>query len=332
MGGTSSERDVSLASGIRVAEALRSKGHVVTTVDPARGAISAEEERALLSGTVVQTAPPSPEALKQMAREALKSLVNNLPRQGDADVVFLGLHGGSGEDGTIQSLLDLTGVPYTGSGHLASALAMDKDVTKQLFRQAGVSTADWLMAPATIDEVRAALGFPVIVKPSKQGSTVGLSIVKDPAELQAAIDEAFLHDDEVMIEQFIAGRELTVGILGDVALPVGEIIPKHEIYDYECKYTPGMADERFPAELTEEETARVQDDARRAFRALKLGGCARIDFRMASDGTFYCLEANTLPGMTQTSLIPQAAAAAGISFPELCDRIVQLAVETRGDE
>jgi len=332
MGGTSSERDVSLASGIRVAEALRSKGHVVTTVDPARGAISAEEERALLSGTVVQTAPPSPAALKQMAREALKSLVNNLPRQGDADVVFLGLHGGSGEDGTIQSLLDLTGVPYTGSGHLASALAMDKDVTKQLFRQAGVSTADWLMAPATIDEVRAALGFPVIVKPSKQGSTVGLSIVKDPAELQAAIDEAFLHDDEVMIEQFIAGRELTVGILGDVALPVGEIIPKHEIYDYECKYTPGMADERFPAELTKEETVRVQDDARRAFRALKLGGCARIDFRMASDGTFYCLEANTLPGMTQTSLIPQAAAAAGISFPELCDRIVQLAVETRGDE
>jgi D-alanine-D-alanine ligase len=135
-----------------------------------------------------------------------------------------------------------------------------------------------------------------------------------------------------MIERFIAGRELTVGILGDEALPVGEIIPKHEIYDYECKYTPGMADERFPAELTEEETARVQDDARRAFRALKLGGCARIDFRMASDGTFYCLEANTLPGMTQTSLIPQAAAAAGISFPELCDRIVQLAVETRGDE
>jgi D-alanine-D-alanine ligase len=332
MGGTSSERDVSLASGIRVAEALRSRGHVVTTVDPARGPISAADERALLSGTVVQTAPPTPAALKQMAREALGRLVSTLPKQGDTDVVFLGLHGGSGEDGTLQSLLDLTGVPYTGSGHLASALAMDKDVTKQLFRQAGVSTADWLMAPASIEEVRAALGFPVIVKPSKQGSTVGLSIVKEPGELQAAIDEAFLHDDEVMIEQFIAGRELTVGILGDVALPVGEIIPKHEIYDYECKYTPGMADERFPAELTEEQTARVQEEARKAFRALKLGGCARIDFRMATDGTFYCLEGNTLPGMTQTSLIPQAAAAAGISFPELCDRIVQLAVETRGDE
>jgi D-alanine-D-alanine ligase len=332
MGGTSSERDVSLASGIRVAQALRSKGHVVTTVDPARGPISADDERALLSGTVVQTTPPSPVALRQMARESLGRLVSTLPKRGETDVVFLGLHGGSGEDGTIQSLLDLTGVPYTGSGHLASAIAMDKDITKQLFRRAGVGTADWLMAPATVEEVRAALGFPVIVKPSKQGSTVGLSIVKQPSELQPAIDEAFRHDDEVMIERFIAGREFTVGILGDIALPVGEIIPKHEIYDYECKYTPGMADERFPAELTEEETARVQEEARKAFRALKLGGCARIDFRMSTDGTFYCLEANTLPGMTQTSLIPQAAAAAGINFPELCDRIVQLAVETRGGE
>jgi D-alanine-D-alanine ligase len=170
----------------------------------------------------------------------------------------------------------------------------------------------------------------VIVKASKQGSTVGLHVVKDPADLEAAIADAFNFDDEVMIERFIPGRELTVGILGGDALPVGEIFPKHEIYDYECKYTPGMAHELFPAELTAEQTALVQDQARRAFRALKLGGCARIDFRMAADGTFYCLEANTLPGMTQTSLIPQAAAAAGISFPDLCDRIVQLALEQRG--
>ena len=331
MGGTSSERDVSLASGIRVAEALRARGHDVTAVDPARGPLSAEDQRALTSGSVVQTAPPTPDALRQLAREALPRLVSTLPRRGDTDVVFIGLHGGSGEDGTIQSLLDLTGVPYTGSGHLPSALAMDKEVTKQLFRQGGVSTADWMMAPATVDQVHATLGFPVIVKPSKQGSTVGLSIVKQPAELQPAIDEAFRHDDEVMIEQFIAGREFTVGILGDVALPVGEIIPKHEIYDYECKYTPGMAEERFPAELSDEQAGRVQEEARRAFRALKLGGCARIDFRMSADGTFYCLEANTLPGMTQTSLIPQAAAAAGISFPELCDRIVQLALARGGE-
>jgi len=330
MGGTSSERDVSLASGIRVAEALRSRGHDVRAVDPARGEISLDEQRALASGVVVQTAPPSQEALRRMAREALPKMASTLPRAGDTDVVFLGLHGGTGEDGTIQAMLDLAAVPYTGSGHLASALAMDKDLSKQLFRQSGVTTADWLMAPADTDEVNARLGFPVIVKPSKQGSTVGLSIVRDPGQLQASIDEASNFDDEVMIEAFIAGRELTVGILGGDALPVGEIVPKHEIYDYECKYTPGMADERFPAELTSDETARIQHEARVAFRALKLGGCARIDFRMSQDGRFYCLEANTLPGMTQTSLIPQAAAAAGISFPELCDRIVRLAMARGG--
>jgi D-alanine-D-alanine ligase len=332
MGGTSSERDVSLATGMRVTEALRSRGHTVRPVDPARGPISDDDYRALMNGVVVQTAPPSQEALRRMAREALPRLATTLPRQGETDVVFLGLHGGWGEDGTIQALLDLTGVPYTGSGRLASGLALDKDVSKHLFRQAGVTTADWLLAPATIEEVRAQLGFPVIVKPANEGSTVGLSIVKTPEQLQPAIDEASKFDPQVMIEQFIAGRELTVGILGDIALPVGEIIPKHEIYDYECKYTPGMAEERFPADLSEAEAARIQDEALNAFRALKLSGYARIDFRMSTKGTFYCLEANTLPGMTQTSLIPQAAAAAGISFPELCDRIVQLALERRGGD
>jgi len=250
-------------------------------------------------------------------------------------------------------------VPYTGSGHLASALAMDKDLSKHLFRAAGVPTADWRMAPISgignresgiggapeargepgtgnreqgfADEVERELGLPVVVKPSKQGSTVGLSIVREIGGLWDAIDEAAKYDDEVMVEQFIPGRELTVGILGDEALPVGEIIPVHEIYDYECKYTAGMAREIFPADLTAEETRTIQDLARRAFRALKLRGYARIDFRMSPDGVFYCLEANTLPGMTALSLIPQAAAAAGISFPELCDRIVRLAVETQGD-
>src|SRR5689334_9647296 len=180
MGGTSSERDVSLASGIRIVEALRSQGHTVTAVDPARGAISADEQRTLAAGGVVRVAPPSQDSLRQLAREALPRLASNLPKRGDADVVFLGLHGGSGEDGTIQAMLELTGVPYTGSHTLASALAMDKDLSKVLFRQAGVGTADWVMAPATIEEVRASIGFPAVVKPSKQGSTVGLSVVKDP--------------------------------------------------------------------------------------------------------------------------------------------------------
>jgi len=326
MGGTSSERDVSLASGIRIVEALRTKGHQVVAVDTAHGLLGPAEEQALLAGGVVKTLPPDTQALARLGGQ-LSSTLRSLP---ETDVVLLALHGGQGEDGTLQALLDLTGLPYTGSGHLASALAMDKDLSKKLFRAADVPTPKWLMAPATVAEVRDALGFPVIVKPSKQGSTVGLSLVKDPALLAAAIEEAFKHDDEVMIEEFIAGRELTVGILGDVALPVGEIIPKHEIYDYECKYTAGMADERFPAELTEAQAARVQDLARRAFDALKLRGYARIDFRMAGDGTFYCLEANTLPGMTQLSLIPQAAAAAGIGFAELCERIVRLALDGRG--
>jgi len=292
------------------------------------GLLTAADEQRLLAGGVVKTIPPDTKALVRM-NAAMQGTLRALPT---ADVLFLALHGGQGEDGTLQALLDLTGVPYTGSGHLASALAMDKDLSKHLFRAAGVPTADWLMAPATSEQVEATLGFPVIVKPSKQGSTVGLSIVRTRAELQPAIDEAFVHDDEVMIEQFIAGRELTVGVLGDETLPVGEIIPKHEIYDYECKYTPGMAVEEFPARLTDDETKTVQNLARKAFDALKLRGYARIDFRMSPDGTFYCLEANTLPGMTQTSLIPQAAAAAGISFPELCDRIVQLALDRRGGE
>jgi D-alanine-D-alanine ligase len=331
MGGTSSERDVSLASGLRVADALRSRGHAVTAVDTVRGALTEGEERALLAGGVMKTLPPDQNALARLSSETLPVSVRGLKSDAQAptDVVFIGLHGGQGEDGTLQALLDLTGVPYTGSGHLASALAMDKDLSKRLFRAAGVRTPDWLMAPASDDAIVATLGLPVIVKPSKQGSTVGLTLVKLRAELQPAIVEARNYDDEVMIEQFIAGREFTVGILGDQALPVGEIIPKHEIYDYECKYTPGMAREEFPAKLSAAETSEAQEQARLAFRALKLSGYARIDFRMTADGTFYCLEANTLPGMTELSLIPQAAAAAGITFPELCERIVQLATGLR---
>jgi D-alanine-D-alanine ligase len=332
MGGTSSERDVSLASGLRIAEALRTRGHSVTVIDTARGGLTEDDERRMLAAGVVKQQPPTPSELARMNAESVAETAARLPKRGECDVAFLALHGGRGEDGTIQALLDLAGVPYTGSGHLPSALAMDKDLSKHLFRAYGVGTANWLMAtdrssPVRAADVERALGWPVIVKPSKQGSTVGLSIVKQEGELAPAIAEAFEHDDEVMIEQFIAGRELTVGILGGEALPVGEIIPKHEIYDYECKYTAGMAEEIFPAPLTAEQTASVQMQARQAFAALKLGGCARIDFRMSASGDFYCLEANTLPGMTATSLIPQAAVAAGIPFPELCERIALLATE-----
>jgi len=329
LGGTSAERDVSLASGARIVEALRSRGHVVTPVDPAVGVLSEGALAELLHGAMKRE-PPTLEQLRTLQRTELSPVMATLPAVREADVVFLALHGGQGEDGTVQAMLDATHVCYTGSGHLASALAMDKDLSKTLFRSAGVTTADWLMAPATAEQVERVMGWPVIVKPSKQGSTVGLTKVDDPSLLDAAVQEALLYDDEVMIERFIPGRELTVGILGDRALPVGEIIPAHELYDYECKYTAGMAREEFPATLTAVQASTVQAQARRAFRSLKLGGYARIDFRMTEDGTFYCLEANTLPGMTELSLIPQAAAAAGISFVELCEQIVQLALRTRG--
>jgi D-alanine-D-alanine ligase len=287
----------------------------------------------------MKTMPPDVHTLTRL-NARMPATLRSIP---ETDVIFLGLHGGQGEDGTIQALLDLTGVPYTGTGHLGSALAMDKDLSKRLFRGAGVPTPDWLMAPqgwANMsesvqkrfdEEVEQALHLPVIVKPSKQGSTVGLTLVRQAGALPAAIAAAFDFDDEVMIEQFIAGRELTVGILGDEALPVGEIIPKHEIYDYECKYTAGMAREVFPADLGLEQTREIQRLAKLAFRALKLRGYARIDFRMSPQGGFFCLEANTLPGMTELSLIPQAATAAGISFPELCERIVHLALNDRGN-
>jgi D-alanine-D-alanine ligase len=286
----------------------------------------------MLTARVVKQLPPTPEELARMNAESLATTATRLPVRGECDVAFLALHGGRGEDGTIQAMLDLAGVPYTGSGHLPSALAMDKDLSKHLMRAHGVRTADWLMAnnPESLPStalVAETLGWPLIVKPSKQGSTVGLSVVKKPHDLVPAIHEAFKHDDEVMLEQFIAGRELTVCILGGEALPVGEIISKKEIYDYEAKYTPGMAEEIFPAELSADEAADVQTQAQLAFEGLKLGGCARIDFRMSPTGEFFCLEANTLPGMTATSLVPQAAAAAGIPFPELCERIALLAVE-----
>lgn len=330
LGGVSAERDVSLSSGLRIAVGLRERGHAVTCLDPATGVLTRETESQLLASGV-GSAPPSLEALAGLAARSLSPTLATLPEITQADCVFLALHGGQGEDGTVQALFDMAGVRYTGSGHLASALAMDKHLSKVVLRAAGVATADWIMAPApnaeplNADAVGDALGWPVVVKPSKQGSTVGLSIVRAPNELAPAITEAFRFDDEVMIERFVPGRELTVGILGDQVLPTIEIKPMKELYDYECKYTPGMASE-FVAELTPAEAALLADQARRAFTALKLRGYARIDFRLDPNGQPWCLEANTLPGMTPTSLIPQAAAAAGVLFPALCERIVHLAL------
>jgi D-alanine-D-alanine ligase len=323
-GGASSERDVALASARQVVPALRSLGHAVVVVDTVTGFVPESREGDHLLGKV-GSAPPSVAELADRERKFLLTALGALPEIREADVVFLALHGGRGEDGTVQTLLDTIDVPYTGSGPLGSGIAMDKDVSKRLFRDAGVPTADWMMAPVTAAEAGKRLGWPIVVKPSKQGSTVGLTVVKKSEDFDGAVWYAGEFDDEVMAERYVPGRELTVGILDGQALAVGEIIPKHEIFDYECKYTPGMSEEIFPADLPPAVTAECQRLGLLAHECLKLGGYSRVDFRLTPDGGMYCLEANTLPGMTSTSLLPQSARAVGIEFAPLCDRICRSA-------
>ena len=327
-GGSSAERDVAIASARQVVGALRSRGHTVTVVDTTVGVLDAAAEAELLAVRVGIDWPDT-KALEARECEFLLGEMINSPAVRGADVVFLALHGGRGEDGTVQHVLEVAGIPFTGSGPLGSGLALDKDVSKRLFRAAGVATSDWLIhlpdAPVTAAEVDHSLGWPVIVKPSREGSSVGLCVVRQPDELGAALARAAEYDSEVMVECFIAGRELTVGILGDVALAVGEIIPKHELFDYECKYTPGMSEEIFPAKIPDHVAQEVQQLGLLAHQALKLDGYSRVDFLMTPDGQLFCLEVNTLPGLTSTSLMPQSAGAVGIGFPELCERICELA-------
>ncbi|WP_363287534.1 D-alanine--D-alanine ligase [uncultured Pseudomonas sp.] len=326
LGGTSEERDVSIASGAQVVAALRRRGHQVVTVDTALGLLDEDAERALLEARV-GLEPPERTALVRMRGQDAGAVLSRA-QLGDQDLLFLALHGGTGENGTLQTLLDLAELRYTGSGRVGSAVAMDKDLSKRLFRAAGVGTADWLMAPVDAQTVADTLGFPVIVKPSQQGSTVGLSKVSRAEDLQPAIELALRYDREVMIERFVAGRELTVGVLGDQPLAVGEIVlGQSGVFDYTSKYQPQGAVEVFPAEVSPE----IAEEARRlalaAHRALKLDGYSRADFRLDAEGRLWCLEVNTLPGMTATSLLPQSAAAVGIDFDELCERICRLALQ-----
>jgi D-alanine-D-alanine ligase len=326
-GGTSEERDVSIASAAQVIPVLRALGHDVMAFDTAVGRLDAPAERKLLESRVAP-APPSDQSMANLRSGALTNPATSIdPRQ--IDVVFLALHGGAGEDGRVQALLDLAGLAYTGSNHIASAAAMDKDLSKRLFRTAGVPTADWLMSPTNADAVGQTLGWPVVVKPNKQGSTVGLSVVREPGQLAAAIELGLRYDDEVMIEKFVAGREFTVGILAGEALPVGEIIAPGEVFDYQSKYQVGGAREVFPADIPAAEAATLQRHALAAHHALKLGAYSRVDFRRDASGGFWCLEANSLPGLTGTSLLPQAAKAAGIDFPSLLAKICAGAIGRR---
>ncbi len=324
LGGTSDEREVSLSSGAQVARALREAGHEVVAVDTATGVLPrAEETRLLASG--VRSEPPGHDALTRLDEGHTVALARD-PQLGEVDVFFLALHGGSGEDGTIQALLDVAGVAYTGSDRLGCSLAMDKEVSKRLLRDAGIPTPDWLSGDPTVEEVVDALGLPVIVKASGGGSSLRLLLAHDRVELEAAVRAARDFEDVVLYERYVRGRELTVGVLGDEALPVGEIVPAHELFDYECKYQPGLAREIFPADIPSELARTLQDLALRVHRALRMRDFSRVDFIVDEAGTPWCLEANALPGMTANSLLPKAARAVGISFPELCDRIAGFAL------
>lgn len=331
-GGLSAEREVSLATGRQVLAAL----------DPTRFEAFAFDPACLRRGAAVASPSaggPRPGGLvgEDILRNAPHSLSALMERR--PDVALLCLHGRYGEDGAIQGLLELIGLPYTGSGVLASALAIDKVRTKEVFRRCGIPTPPAEVATGMADLERlltlaadpAAGLLPAIVKPSREGSTIGATMVERAGELPAALETALRFDAEVLIERFVSGVELTGAVLGDEEpepLPLIEIVPKTGFYDYYSKYEPGATEEIVPARISPEATARGQQLACRAHRALGCRGFSRTDFILAEDG-FWVLEVNTIPGMTPTSLLPRAAAAAGISFPCLLERMLALALKDR---
>lgn len=287
MGGLSAEREISLRTGHAVLRALQERGLDAVGLDAGRDL---------------------PARLADLA----------------ADVAFIALHGRYGEDGTVQGLLELLQIPYTGSGVLASSVAMNKLVTKQLLLHHGVATPDFA-AYRNGDDLNAFLaarkGYPLVAKPAREGSTIGVSVVRDAQGLRAGIEEALRHDELVLVEEFIAGAEVTVGVLGDQPLPVIQVVPKGGFYDYQSKYTPGQTEYLLPAPLSEGVTRRLQAAALTACRALGCRGAARVDFMVRGEELF-CLEVNTIPGMTETSLLPKAAGAVGIPFGDLVLRIL----------
>ena len=334
LGGESDERDVSLVSGCQVADALKQGGHDVVAVDPVKGVVTEIGQRIILKSGVGALPPSEIVGGGGGGGGGGASGTDLATREeiAQADVVFPALHGGMGEDGTLQALLDIAGVRYAGSGMLGCALSMDKDITKRVLRDAGIPTPDWLVSP-TADEVLERLGVPVIAKPVSGGSSVRLSLLQVDLEVVAAVAEDAKAPSPMMYEAYVEGREFTVGILGDQALPVGEIVSQHELFDYECKYQTGMAEEIFPADIGDGLAESLQAQALEVHRLLRLRDFSRVDFMVDAAGVSWCLEANALPGLTGNSLLPKAARAGGISFPALCDLIVQMAAErTAGPE
>ncbi len=323
MGGGSEERAVSLASGCEVAAALRAAGHRVTGVDAGIGAMPAALERRIrASGIGRAEVPLPPPGAPHVLPEA--GVIRSEPALAEADVVFLALHGGAGEDGTIQALLEVAGIPYTGSGPVACALAMDKDLTKRLLRDEGVATPDWIAGATPGGEVAERLGLPVIVKPASGGSSLRLVLARSAREADEAAEAAEAGGDVAMYEAYVKGREFTVGILDGEPLPVVEIEPLRELFDFDCKYRPGLAVETAPALIPDALADALRAQALAVHRLLRMEHFSRVDFMLDEGGKVWCLEANALPGLTANSLLPKAGRAAGMEFPALCERICRL--------
>jgi len=325
-GGYSPEREVSLASGAQVVDALRSCGHRVLLLDPYKSIAAVDSFEALYEecakesyAHVIAAQEPDLAALKQEHGNGDELLGKHvLDACKLADVVFLALHGAFGENGQMQATLDLHGVCYTGSGHVGCALSMDKHVAKILMEHCGVKTP----AFAGVEDK-----LPLVIKPCSGGSSLGVTIAHCHEELEQAMRYAEKYDSQVMVEPYIVGREFSVGILDDAALPVIEICPKEGWFDYVNKYQAGATEEICPADLPKEIARQMQQSALLAHRALQLGSYSRVDFILSESGEIYCLEVNSLPGLSPASLLPKEAAAAGISYQELCEKIVQLAHE-----
>ena len=339
-GGVSSERDVSILSGSKIAAALRSKGHRVVTIDPYMGYEAPLDDVESLfdnqydftENAVIAREAPDVDAVKKSRKNQSGVYFGDhvLEICRAADITFLGLHGGEGEDGSVQAALKLHGIRYTGSDMLGAAIAMHKGVTKGVFLNSDVPTPESrLYKREFMDDsyLSSWLTFPCVVKPCSAGSSVGVQIAENRPQFKAAMEEAFRYDDDVLVEEYIKGREFSIGVLGGKALPVIEIIPKSGWYDYANKYQAGATEEICPAHLDPEIAARMQREAEHAFEVLRLKVYGRIDFLLDADGNFFCLEANTLPGMTPMSLLPQEAKAAGIDYPDLCEKIIELSLK-----
>lgn len=336
LGGLSPERNISFLSGRATVNALRERGHNVVAIDPARGA------NAIVSDEELRLATPQEVTREELDAFEPSKLIECLssPQFDAVELVFILLHGRYGEDGYVQSILDLRGIAYTGSTMLASAAAMDKGLSKMLFQVAGIPTPYWMSVkpeqandPDLIAEVLKEINGPLVVKPNDQGSTVGMTILMSPTDenLSEAISHAGEFSQTILVERYIPGRELTVAVLGNEALPIIEIEPKSGFYDYANKYTKGRTDYHCPAELSQEVQDHVQNLAVAAHHILGCRAYSRVDFRLAEDNMPYCLEVNTIPGFTETSLVPMAARAAGIEFGELCEEVMRLSGEQRQD-